>query len=158
MIFRWFLAVILIIAASVFITWSLPGFPAIAFAATLAAFIYANHHSTDRAALFGAFCGLVLDFFSPEIVGLNMIALAASSVLISVLRRYFAYESIVWYFFAGVSAFILRSLLILTFHLVIDGVLVISSDIRGYLSAALWTGILASAYFLMTESTKNVRT
>lgn len=154
MIFRWFLAVVIIVVASVFITWSLPGFPAIAFAATLAAFIYANHHSPDRAALFGAFCGLLLDFFSPEIVGLNMIALAVTSALASALRRYFAYESIVWYFMAGVSAFILRSLLILAFHVVIDGVLVISSDIRGYLSAALWTGILASFYFLLTESTK----
>jgi cell shape-determining protein MreD len=139
------------------ITWSLPGFPALSFAAALISFIYANHHDEYSSVIFGSICGLMLDLFSPEILGVNMMAFAAASLMVSSLRRFFAFGNPAWYFFAGVSFYVARTLLVLFFHLIIDGTLIVSSDLRGYISAALWVGLLTAFYFSLTESQKDVR-
>lgn len=144
-----FIAVLIIMAGiSAFISWSLPGFPAFAFIATLITFIYANLKNEEQALIFGFFTGLALDLVTQEIIGINSFALSMTSFLASSLRRFFDYRSIAWYFIAGTLSFVLRTLFVLFAHLIVDGTLLITTDLRAFASAALWVGIVSSFYFL----------
>lgn len=134
--------------AAVVLTWALPGFPAFSFAATLISFIYANMHDEERSLAFGFLTGLFLDFLTQEIPGINALALALTSTATSRLRKVFSYESPVWFFVSGTLTFVARSLFVLIAHAVIDGTLLVTTDLRAYISAALWTGIVGAFYFL----------
>lgn len=133
---------------AVVLTWALPGFPAFSFAATLVSFIYANLHDEERSLVFGFITGLFLDFLTQELPGINALALALTSVTTSRLRKLFSYESPVWFFMSGTLNFIVRSLFVLIAHAVIDGTLLVTTDLRAYVSAALWTGIIGTFYFM----------
>ncbi len=151
MILRWLIAVFSVFIAAIFITWNLPGFPALVFATALITFLAANHRTPEKAVIIGAVAGLVLDLITPEVLGVNAAAFALTSLTVSVLRRYFSFETPIWYFSAGLLVFITRSFFVLVFHLIIDGSLLITSDIKGFVSAALFTGIFAGFYSLMVK-------
>lgn len=133
---------------AVFVSWTLPGFPAFAFAGTLLSFIYANTADEEKALVVGFATGLFLDLITQEIPGINAIALGIASFTVSKLKSLFSYGTLVWYFLSGFATFVLRTAVVLLAHLVIDGTLTATTDLRAFVSAALWTGILSSFYFM----------
>jgi rod shape-determining protein MreD len=145
------IAIITVFLMAMVLTWSLPAFPALSFAATLLVFIYSSLKDEEQAAIFGFFVGLLLDMLTQEIPGVNAFVLSIIGVGVSSLRKYIAYESLLWHFLVGILAFSLRSVFILIAHTVIDGNLIITTDLRAFLAAALWTGILGSFYLQLIK-------
>ncbi|MCX7831992.1 MAG: hypothetical protein N2440_03730 [Actinobacteria bacterium] len=133
---------------AVFISWTLPGFPSFSFAATLLSLIYANQSEVEKSLLFGFIVGLTLDFITQEVPGINALALAAISFGVCKLKEYFSSGSLLWYFVSGFMAFVSRAIFVLFAHLLIDGTLLMTTDLKSFISAALWTGILSSVYFV----------
>lgn len=133
---------------AVFVSWTLPGFPSFSFAATLLSVIYANQSEVEKSLLFGFIIGLLLDFITQEIPGINALTLAMISFGVCKLKGYFSSGSLIWHFVSGFMAFVSRSIFVLLAHLLIDGTLLMTTDLRSFISAALWTGILSSVYFV----------
>lgn len=147
---RWALLALVLFLFAVFLSWTLTGYPALAFAAVLITTLYAVRNVPVNALIFGAVTGLLLDIFGPEIPGINLLAMGVVAYTISYLSSYFHLENPVWYFIAGVVSFAIRFVLIAVYHLISDGSFVFASQFRGSLSAALWTGIIcAFAYYFM---------
>lgn len=147
---RWSLLALVLFIFAVFLSWTLTGYPALAFAAVLITTLYAVRNEPDSALIFGAVTGLLLDIFGPEVPGINLLALGVVAYIISYASDYFHLGNPLWYFMAGVISFSIRFMLVAFYHLVTDGSFVYASQFRGSLSAALWTGIIcAFAYYFL---------
>lgn len=128
------------------LSWSMTGFPGLAFAAVVATILYSAYHDEESSAIAGAVFGLLLDFLSPEIVGINAFSLAFTGFIVSVFAKFFHFHNFVWFFVAGVVGFTLRSVLVSLFHLVARGEIVITGEFKGIIAAALWSGIAGALF------------
>lgn len=146
-----FIAIIVVFLLAMVITWQLPAFPALSFAATLLVFVFGSLYDEDKAVVFGFFVGLFLDMLTQEVPGVNALALSFIGVAASMLRKYFSFDGFLWFFLVGIVAFFSRIIFILIAHAVIDGTLIVTTDLRSYLSAALWTGILGAFYLQLVR-------
>lgn len=139
-----FIRLIALFLIAAVISWSLTGFPGLAFAAVLATMVYATYHDELKSSIFGALTGLILDFVSPELVGANAFSLSLTGFIVSYAAKFFHAYNFVWFFIAGMTSFILRTGLIFLFHLIVYGKVMITGETRGFIAAALWTGIVGS--------------
>lgn len=139
-----FVRLITLFLMAAVISWLLTGFPGLAFAAVLATMAYATYHDELKASIFGAMAGLILDLVSPELVGANAFSLSLTGFIVSYTAKYFHAYNFVWFFVAGATSFVLRTGLVFLFHIIVDGRVMITGEIRGFLAAALWTGIAGS--------------
>lgn len=144
-------AIIVVFLLAMIITWLLPAFPALSFAATLLVFIFGNLNDEEKTVVFGFFIGLLLDMLTQEVPGVNALALSFIGAAVSLLRKYFSFDGFLWYFLVGILAFFSRTLIILVAHALIDGTLIVTTDLRSFLSAALWTGILGAFYLQLVR-------
>ncbi len=139
-----FIRLITLFLIAAVISWLLTGFPGFAFAAVLATMVYGTYHDELRATIFGALMGLILDLVSPELLGANAFSLSLTGFIVSYTAKFFHAYNFFWFFIAGATSFILRTGLVFLFHVIVDGRVVITGEIRGFLAAALWTGIAGS--------------
>lgn len=141
---RVFVRLITLFLIAAVISWSLTGFPGLAFAAVLTTMLYASYHDELKALVFGAIAGLILDLVSPELVGANVFSLSLTGFVVSYTAKFFHAYNFVWFFIAGATSFILRTGLVFLFHVMVDGKVMITGEIKGFIAAALWTGIAGS--------------
>lgn len=142
---KWLFFLAILFLAAVFLSWSLSGFPSLDFAAVLVVTLFSSRKKPQSAIIFGTAAGLFLDLVSPEIVGTNAFVFALVAYIISVSSSYFRFYNPFWYVLVGIVAFLVRGLFIGLFNVIISGELIITSQLRGFISAALWTGITAGA-------------
>lgn len=141
---RLFLYVSTLFLAAGALSWSLPGFPGLAFAAVVATVTYAAFHDAEHSALVGAAIGLLLDLLTPEYVGANAFGLAITAFIVATIASYFHHHHGAFFFLFGLLGFALRTASALLVHLLVDGQLVLTSQVRGFLGAALWSAFFAA--------------
>jgi len=144
---RLFLYVALLFLAAAALSWSLPGFPGLAFAAVVATVTYAAYHDPEHSVVVGAAIGLALDLVSPEYVGANAFALALAAYGVAAISAMFHRPHGAFFFLFGLLGFALRTVLVIVFHLIADGQIIVTTQLRGFFAAMLW-----SAFFAMLLS------